>query len=181
MICADGLKHRCYPILAGVIVDYKEQVFITGIKANVQYSVCHVFSQEQENLTKTWPPQIHESTWSQLEKQENDSLKQRDRVFGDWLHPRDCFAWHHRHINIHVILLSDILHQLYKGIVTNLVEWLTKSIKEKQKPTQMAKKRGHTGELKLGQTSNLTQLDERFRNIPPFTGLKLFRHYSKVV
>ena len=45
----------------------------------------------------------------------------------------------------------------------------------------MAKKRGHTGELKLGQTSNLTQLDERFRNIPPFTGLKLFRHYSKVV
>ena len=35
--------------------------------------------------------------------------------------------------------------------------------------------------MKLGQTSNLTQLDERFWNIPPFTGLKLFRHYSKVV
>ena len=45
----------------------------------------------------------------------------------------------------------------------------------------MDKKRGYTGELKLGQTSNLTQLDERFRNIPLFTGLKLFKHYSKVV
>ena len=44
----------------------------------------------------------------------------------------------------------------------------------------MAKK-GHTGELKLGQTSNLIQLDERFRNIFPFIGLKLFRHYSKIV
>ena len=45
----------------------------------------------------------------------------------------------------------------------------------------MAKKRGHTGELKLGQTSNLTQLDKRFRKILPFTGLKKFKHYSKVV
>ncbi len=73
------------------------------------------------------------------------------------------------------------MHQLYKEIVTNLVGWLTKSIKANYKPKQMVKKRGHTGELKLGQISNLTQLDERFWNILPFTGLKLFRYYSKVV
>ncbi len=42
MICADGLKRHCYPILAGVMVDYKEQVLITGIKANVQYFICHI-------------------------------------------------------------------------------------------------------------------------------------------
>ncbi len=59
--------------------------------------------------------------------------------------------------------------------------WLTKSIKDNYNRKQIAKKREHTEELKLGQTSNLTQLDERFRNIPPFTGLKLFGHYSKVV
>ena len=53
MICADGLKHRCYPILAGVMVNYKEQVFITEIKANVQYFICHVSPQEQKNLTKS--------------------------------------------------------------------------------------------------------------------------------
>ena len=35
MICVDDLKHRCYPILAGVIVDYEEQVLITRIKANM--------------------------------------------------------------------------------------------------------------------------------------------------
>ena len=38
------------------------------------------------------------------------------------------------------MLLSDILHQLYKKIVTNFMGELTKSIKEKQKSTQMAKK-----------------------------------------
>ena len=43
MICVDGLKRHYYSILAGVIVDYKEQVLITKIKANVQYSICDVF------------------------------------------------------------------------------------------------------------------------------------------
>ena len=46
MIYVDGLKRCYYPILAGVIVDYKEQVFITEIKANVQCSICHVPPQE---------------------------------------------------------------------------------------------------------------------------------------
>ena len=46
---------------------------------------------------------------------------------------------------------------------------------------QLAKKRRHQGQLKLGQTSKLTQLDERFRALLLFTDLKLFQHYSKVV
>ena len=61
IICVDSPKRYYYAILAGVIIDYKEQVFIAKIKINMQYSICHVFSQEQENLTKTWPPQIHKS------------------------------------------------------------------------------------------------------------------------
>ena len=61
------------------------------------------------------------------------------------------------------------------------MDWLTNSIKEKYKLTQMIKKRRHIGELKLGQISNLIQLNECFWKIPKFTGLKLFRHYSKVI
>ena len=97
------------------------------------------------------------------------------------MHFQECFAWNHRHVNIYAILLSNILHQLYKGIIIKLVGWITKSIKKKPKPIQMAKKRGHTRELKLEQTSNLTQLDERFRKISLFTGLNKFKHYNKVV
>ena len=67
MICADSLKCHCYLIFAGIIIDYKEQVFITGIKANLQYSVCHIFLQEQENLTKKCSPQTHKSTVAQPE------------------------------------------------------------------------------------------------------------------
>ena len=53
MICADGLKRHCYTILTGVKIYYKKQVFKTGVKTNIQYSVCHVFLQKQKNLTKS--------------------------------------------------------------------------------------------------------------------------------
>ncbi len=48
-------------------------------------------------------------------------------------------------------------------------------------PKQLAKKRRYQEQLKLGQTSKLTQLDERFQAVPLFTDLKLFQYYSKVV
>ncbi len=62
MICIDNLKHRCYPILASVIFDYKEQVFITEIKVNIQCFIYYVSLQEQENLIKTWPLRTYEFT-----------------------------------------------------------------------------------------------------------------------
>ena len=98
------------------------------------------------------------------------------------MHPRECFAWDHSYVNIYAILLSDILHQLYKSVVTNLVSWITKTIVEVSRLRLLAKKQGHDGQLRLlGQTSKISQLDERFRNVPPFPDLKLFQHYSKVV
>lgn len=52
----DGLKRYYFPILAGVIVDYQEQVFITSIKIVIQYSICQVLPKKQKNLTKAWEP-----------------------------------------------------------------------------------------------------------------------------
>ena len=43
--------------------------------------------------------------------------------------------------------------------------WLIKSIKEKYKSTQMAKKKQHTWKLNLRQISNLIQLDDCFWKI----------------
>ena len=66
-------------------------------------------------------------------------------------------------------------------MVTNLINWLTKLIKKNYKPIQMFKKRRYTGELKLRQKTNLTQLDGHYRKILLFISLKLFRYYSKMV
>ena len=78
--CADGFKRHCYSILASLMVDYKEQVLITGIKANMQCSICHVPPKERECVTKSWEFRTHESTWEQIERQRNNPAVQRDRA-----------------------------------------------------------------------------------------------------
>ncbi len=50
--CANGFKQRCYPILAALIVDYEEQVFITSIKVNMQCPICYVPLKKREIVTK---------------------------------------------------------------------------------------------------------------------------------
>lgn len=77
------------------------------------------------------------------------------------MHPQECFIWNHLYVNIYAILLSDILHQLYKKVETNLVHWVIKSIKEKNKLKIVTKKKTYR-ELKVEQASNLRQLNERF-------------------
>ena len=65
--------------------------------------------------------------------------------------------------------------------MTNLVSWIIKTIMEVSIPKQLAKKQRHQGQLKLGQTSKFSQLNERFRAVSLFTNWKLFQHYNKVV
>ena len=139
------------------MVDYEEQVFITGDKANMQCSICHVPTKKREYVTKLWEFQTHKSTWEQIEYQRNNPAVQRDRVADEWLHLQECFAWNHSYVNINTILLSDILHQLYKVNVTNLVSWIIKTIAKVSRPQLLTKKREHNGQLRLlGQTSKIS-------------------------
>ena len=69
---ADGYKRRYYPILAGFMVDYEEQVHITGIKANMEFSIYHVLPKKKELVTWLWEVRTHLSTWTPLVQQYND-------------------------------------------------------------------------------------------------------------
>lgn len=80
MIYTDGLKHYCYLILADIIVNFKEQVFITKIEANLHWYDCYVSLQKQKNLTKILLPQTYKLTWLQLKKYKNNAIKQQDKV-----------------------------------------------------------------------------------------------------
>ena len=102
------------------MVDYEEQVFITGIKAYMQYPICY-FPLKKKNESQNREIYQPKLTWKQLKRQVNNPAIQRDKAVDDWLYPQESFAWNHKYINILAILLSDILHQLYKIVVTNLV------------------------------------------------------------
>ena len=53
MICADGFKRCYYPIFAGVMLDYKEQIHITRIKTNMQCSICHIIKEPDKIVGNT--------------------------------------------------------------------------------------------------------------------------------
>ena len=70
IMCADGNVWQCHPIVAGISVDYEEQVVITGIKSGMQYSMCQVPPEERENFCKMWLKRTHDSTRAQLALQD---------------------------------------------------------------------------------------------------------------
>lgn len=51
MIYVDRFKHYYYSIFVDIIFDYKEQIFITRIKKNIQHYMYLIFLQKQNNLT----------------------------------------------------------------------------------------------------------------------------------
>ena len=70
--CADGFKRHCYSVLAGLMVDYEEQVLITRVKANMQCFICHISTKERECIIKKWEFRTHKLIWEQIECQRNN-------------------------------------------------------------------------------------------------------------
>ncbi|KAI9840208.1 MAG: hypothetical protein M1837_001836 [Sclerophora amabilis] len=172
--CADGCVRQCYPIIAGFMTDYEEQVLITYIKSGRQCAICQVPPHERENLCGVWPPRTHESTRSQLVRQDRERW---ERTRDDWIHPVANFAWKHHHVNIHGIMMVDVLHQLLKGIIMHLIQWTQTLLTDVVKPTR--KRRRNQTSL-IVNTPGWVQLDHRFRQVPHYTGLKRFTHFSEV-
>ncbi len=98
MMCAEGRVRRYHPIIAGLSVDYEEQVVITGIKSGMQCFMCQVPLEERENLCKIWALRIHESTWAQIALQETEEwIEDYGHGDPDCVHSMENFAW-----NIHL-------------------------------------------------------------------------------
>ena len=87
--CADGHNRQCYPIIAGFMADYEEQVLITGIKKAQHCSICTVPPHERENLTKQWDDRTHELTQQQISYQRQTGLLKTDDT---WVHDVENFA-----------------------------------------------------------------------------------------
>lgn len=48
LVYANSYKKHCYFILINFIIDYKKQVFIINIKANIQYLICYILIKKRK-------------------------------------------------------------------------------------------------------------------------------------
>src|SRR6266436_1200354 len=171
--CADRHNRQCYPIIAGFMADYEEQVLITGIKKAQHCSICTVAPHERENLTEQWDDRTHELTQQQISHQRQTGLLKTNDT---WVHDIENFAWKHPYLNIHKAMMVDILHQLLKGIAMYLISWIRTLASDLLPAVRKRKRQGRT----IKESSGSIQLDERFRCVPHFTGLKRFSRFSEV-
>lgn len=157
------------------MADYEEQTIITGVKSGQHCTICQVRSTDRENLCPStpWPKRTHESTKHQHKRQHDDNTDPTDEA---WVHPVESFAWRHHLVNIHTSMTVDILHQLMKGIIKSLVIWIRRLLKDVV-PTE---RHLLDGSQRVTKVTAEVQLDRRFRQVPPHTGLKRFLAFSKV-
>lgn len=52
LVCTNDYKRRCYSVLAGLMVDYEEHVFIINIKTNMQCLIYYISSKKLELVTQ---------------------------------------------------------------------------------------------------------------------------------
>ena len=176
------------------MADYEEQALLTGVMSGRQCTTCTVPPSLREDLLQRWPMRTHEGMQEQIAKQRladlaaqgkttsgknansNKSEEQRQREKEEQVHDLENFAWHHPYTNIHSAMMMDILHQLLKGVVQYLIDWVKCYISE-----TLTKKRKRAKEsVMLRETRGLVQLDERFRDVPPYPGLRRFNNFSTV-
>ena len=86
------------------------------------------------------------------------------------------FAWKHQLVNIHGVMMVDILHQLLKGIIMNMIEWTQILIDD---ITPIKRKR-RFDEALIEEAPIAAQLDHRFDVVPSFSDLQHFSKFSKI-
>jgi len=84
------------------------------------------------------------------------------------------FVWKHELVNIHVIMMIDILHQLLKSTVMYLIQWLEMIIKNITSMISLIRK--YDSQI-IANTTHDMQLNQRFRVVLSYSELRHFHDF----
>jgi hypothetical protein len=96
----------------------------------------------------------------------------------EWVHATNNFVWHHTFSNVHETMMADILHSLLKGIIMHLLDWIKGLLGGDVHVKRRRRRKGVT--LAVNENGFDARIDDRFKNLPPFPGLKHFSRYSSI-
>ncbi|KAF7795599.1 hypothetical protein EIP86_006762, partial [Pleurotus ostreatoroseus] len=151
MTSGDGAMRECFPILACYIGDNPEQCLVCCTRAGSTCPKCPArkkdfgqnFYYELRKANDTLDT-IREACREATAAEREAALKAAGLTGVD-----EPFWERLPHCNIHEAITSDVLHQLYQGVVKHCVGWVRHIMTE-------------------------TELDRRFQRIPPAHGVRIF-------
>ncbi|KAF7795494.1 hypothetical protein EIP86_006656 [Pleurotus ostreatoroseus] len=152
MTSGDGAVRECFPILACYIGDYPEQCLVCCTRSGTACPKCPA---RKKDFEKNFYYELRNSsdTLASIREacREETVAEQETKLQSAGLTSVDEPFWEHLPLcNIHEAITSDVLHQLYQGMVKHCVEWVQSVMGE-------------------------TELDRRFQRMPPMHGVRVFR------
>ncbi|KAJ7150607.1 hypothetical protein C8R46DRAFT_846333, partial [Mycena filopes] len=149
MASGDGVIRRCHPILAIFAGDYPEQLLVAGVKTG-ECPTCPVPRDELGNFEDTYEPRDLTAVLAALRKADGNATEFTRACTAAGIKPIHHPFWEDLpYVNIYLSITSDVLHQLYQGVIKHIVAW----VKEAFGPVE---------------------IDARCRRLPPNHNTRLF-------
>ena len=159
--CADGKLRRCYPVLAAWIADHEEHVTLHNLARN-SCPKCEV-PPDQLGTLAAYTIRDHEAYQKRISGYElygNTSLIEGLASVG--LKALYNGLWKLPRMSMNELHKPDLLHNIYLGLLKNLLDWITAFLKQHHR---------------------LTAFDQAWRSMPPYPGFtqprKAFREVTQ--
>lgn len=154
MTSGDGAIRHCHPIPACYVADYPEQCLVTCVRYGRTCPGCKARWEDlgENKDAADWEPRLQRRSLRTMKHatQLRTATKIEEVLKLHGLNDVPEPFWRDfAHTEIHRAITPDILHQLYQGLVKHLVSWITNLV-------------------------GATELDARFRCLPPTHGVRLF-------
>ncbi|KAF7369562.1 hypothetical protein MVEN_00286300 [Mycena venus] len=127
MASGDGVVRRCHPIFAIFSGDYPEQVLVTATKTG-ECPTCPVPRDELGSLEDLYEPRDLVAVLEALNKADGNATEFTRACVEAGIKPIYRPFWEDLpYVNIFLSVTSDVLHQLYQGVIKHVVAWVTEA------------------------------------------------------
>jgi len=160
ILCPDGQRRHCFPVVAQYIADYEEQRVLASILSGYCPKCTIPAFKSTEGIHG-----VEQAGHEPREEFEATRLRNLYKHPRDWAtlkhwgyHATLPFTLAYPHADIHSAVAPDLLHQACKCFFDYIHVWVLQVI-----------------DLSYGKTKAKGELDARFSRLPPYSALKPFR------
>jgi len=198
LLCPDGNRRHCFPVLAQYVADYEEQRLLASIlQGFCPKCVIPAFRKNDSESMGPGRGNIPQSLEEEDQEflvdasilqhshgpRENDDAQRLRRVHKDDPKTLRRFGYHgtipftERHVftSIYDALAPDLLHQVSKCFYDYVHQWVLAIIGDQTPDALRKRKRTNTTGTKPSKRKTRGEIDARFSQLPPYPGLRSFR------